>query len=498
MKSGQGKNMRIRFDGKWAMNFFIVSVSVAVVIASGASFWLIMAGVALLWFLQEMRRGSFCQRMNKGMSKEVAELLEQAPPTPPATTMTHLSKQPLKRSKQKVNPSNSQKKPAELQPAELSASSEAASGLQRLPSSEEGWYTVEKTPAGLKRSKEKGSVSNSPRRSTEHVQPADLSTASSAGEASETDMSPGSEGSCYGEETQDPCAATGNDTTIATMSQAAKKKEDQQSLSASRRWFLNRKPPPSEPPPAVPTQQNATQSGQVRKDKEERTTAKSSATTFPHSGIEREIMKLEKKAREVKRLQQRQADGEELERNQLEKIAHGTEIENSIDKLRIQMAVAEHLAMLTNPSKPSASEQAFEVFDAPPGLSTFEDIAKEQLLDLEPAPLGAMNLMMPPPGLADEAAAAALPPPGLEQVLEDSAGETAAWADDWAEGDYVENMYNAWAAMAAYDPAAASAAYWAWAQSQPTGYYGALDASACWWQPGHAEAFTAYEAYGTC
>jgi len=87
----------------------------------------------------------------------------------------------------------------------------------------------------------------------------------------------------------------------------------------------------AEPPPVLHPQQKAS------------VNRMSLDATSSRTPLERDILKWEKKAREIERLRKRLADGEELEANQLEKISKSDEVEKRLAELHEQHA-AEQLA----------------------------------------------------------------------------------------------------------------------------------------------------------
>jgi len=142
--------------------------------------------------------------------------------------------------------------------------------------------------------------------------------------------------------------------------------------------------------------------------------------TASRTPLERDILKWEKKAREIDRLQRRLADGEELEANQLEKIAKSEEVEKRLAELHEQHA-AEKLA---DPPTQAASDVNYEGADG----AQETDIKSEDAWPVAASPVMGASMPARTPLRA--------PPPGKQQWIpaapEPSAGKGTSMP--WQKG----------------------------------------------------------------
>jgi hypothetical protein len=460
MKGAHHKQARVRFDGKWAMNFLLIAGATAVVMLY-ANIWIMFGGVGFFWLVawgaSYIRRSCL-----DGCEKSILDDTENT-----------VVKEVLKPVEQTHTPRTLLKQPH-----------------------------VNKTAGGPKRPKKKrsGLDSTDTHETPDNHQELSASSISDIGAEILQGCSPRSPPD---ETAADVSRRHDADDTATANAVLLGPTEADRTASAQKRW----QPPPPQSAPAPPcgevilpaqippiqrsdgVEEHATCKSEVRED----------TVAAPRGALERELLKLEKKAREVKKLQERQTNGEALEQNQLDKIVRGKEIQAWIERIRIQLAVMEHVNTMFSENSQS-SEQPLGLVAAPPGLLPSSGACANEGVDgnLPPPPgldaeeLGpppGLVVEQPPPGLAVQEPSPPLvadePPPGL--VVEEPPStwpiealpEELEWDETWEQPS---SIAEAWDSVAA-----CNAAYWEWAVA--AGYNTSWDASACWWEPVHAEAW---------
>jgi hypothetical protein len=488
MKGAHSEQTRVHSDGKWTMTCLLVS-AIVVVVMLYVNFWVMLPVVGCFWLVTLAWRGA----AKKLIHDEVAKPVEQTHTPIPLL-------KPLPVGKGSGRPKRQKR--------------EAKTTLDSTKMRDTHDSHPEMSASNLKSPPASDVVELSQRLEDQH------------------------------------CADTNEDTVAAFLGPT----EADKTVSAQERWIRSRSASPARNASPVqscedailPARSPSTERSSATVKRAGSENAAGTSTSAARRGeLEREILKLEKKARAVKKLLDRQTNGELLEQNQLEKIARGIEVQARIETMRIQVAVVQYLNTMSadNRAEPQSSEHHSEMIEAPPGLLPFGgELAAGGIEEPAPPPGLVVDELEPPPGLTVDGPSPGsvvielepshglvveLPPPGfvvdeLEPppglvvdepapacIIEEScrgvfAEEPPSGGDSprtlplgcpcssppdalpeeqgWEETWEPSSIGEAWESVSG-----CNAAYWGWAAA--AGYHAPCDASTFLWEPLYPQAW---------